>query len=39
MWKLLVMIVAIKYNMLILENARLNPQRFKIKYRILEYIN
>ena len=39
MWKLLLILVVIKYNMLVFENARFTPQRFKIKYRILEYFN
>ena len=39
MWKLLVTLVVIKYNMLVLDNARFTPQRFYIKYRILEYFN
>ena len=39
MRKILVILVVIKYNMLVLENARFTPQKFEIKYRILEYFN
>ena len=37
--RLLVILVVIKCNMLVLDNARFTPQRFQIKYRVLEYCN
>ena len=39
MLKLLFVLDVIEYNRLVLENARFIPQRFQIKYRILDHFN
>ena len=39
MWKFLVILAVIKYSMLVFRKCQVYPQRFQIKYRILEHFN